>query len=102
MSTPDVNEALVGPLGMGRRRAELDAIAAALEISTSASNKKTLLKQIQTHLEQRPELASQPRFQGLFSYRPESKEKTAPAKNSADRAAEDIAEDAQNPKVPSG
>ena len=80
MSTPDVNEALVGPLSMGRRRAELDAIAAALEISTSASNKKTLLKQIQTHLEQRPELASEPRFQGLFSYRPESKEKTAPAK----------------------
>ena len=82
---------------MSRNRAELNAIADAMGlVSRDASNKQTLIKWIKTYMDEHPELATQPRFQGLFAYRantgPEGGKKSSGVKKtSADKTIEDIA-----------
>ncbi|KAI1782083.1 hypothetical protein LXA43DRAFT_1187918 [Ganoderma leucocontextum] len=95
---------LRGPINKSRKKAELEAIAGALEIR---SDKKTsvvnLAKATNSHLEKNPNLANEARFQGLFAYRSNNTIGGRKAsRTSGDKAAEDAAEAEKPAKAPTG
>ena len=80
-----------GPVKDLRKRV-LVSIATALALPTEGK-KDNLIERINSHLAQNAELADNPRFQGLFSYRPERKNPSKYTKTSLDKAAEDRVEE---------
>ncbi|KAH9932373.1 uncharacterized protein B0H18DRAFT_1102492 [Fomitopsis serialis] len=86
---------LKGPVDMSRRKAELMDIASGLGLST-VGNKKTLIQQITEYLGNHDDLCLDPKFQGLFAYRPDTKiasggrsQTKQGSKTSADKVTED-------------
>ena len=79
---------LTGPINNRRKKSDLEAIAHALEID-STGTMKVLIPRIVAHLDKHPELAENIKFQGLFSYRPDSIPAEKKTKRSSDKAAED-------------
>ncbi|KAH9921611.1 uncharacterized protein B0H18DRAFT_541674 [Fomitopsis serialis] len=86
---------LKGPVDMSRRKAELMDIASGLGLST-VGNKKTLIQQITEYLGNHDDLCLDPKFQGLFAYRPDTKiasggrsQTKQGSKTSADKVNED-------------
>ncbi|EDR11717.1 uncharacterized protein LACBIDRAFT_314252 [Laccaria bicolor S238N-H82] len=80
--------ALTGPINNCRKKSDLEAIALVLEID-STGTMKVLIPHIITHLDKHPELAENIKFQGLFSYRPDSTPAEKKMKRSSDKVAED-------------
>ena len=91
----------VGPVNTRKKKSELQDIAAALSLQDTGTVKELVLN-IQHHLTAYPELSDQPRFQGLFSYRPDSIPAKNEQKSSADKAAEDANEEAKLGKLATG
>jgi len=91
----------VGPVSNRKKKIELQDIALALSLQDTGTVKDLVLN-IQRHLSAHPELSDQPRFQGLFSYRPDSIAAKNEQKSSADKAAEDASEEAKLAKLPTG
>jgi hypothetical protein len=83
-----------GPVTKSRRKDDLKAIALALGLSDVGIIPE-LVERINSYLASNPELAADPRFQGLFSYRNaalETSRKKENPKTSADKEAEDLFE----------
>lgn len=86
-----------GPINKKRRRADLQAISAALGLPTDGKN-ETLADAIAAHIKQNEKvLSTDPRFQQLYKYGKGAASKTSSdvRKNSADKAAEDAVEQAK-------
>ncbi|KAI1781660.1 hypothetical protein LXA43DRAFT_1188231 [Ganoderma leucocontextum] len=91
MPTPDTqDQTLWGPINAQRKKADLDAIAQALNIlrPKSKDNRTVVARKINEHLKQNPGLAKEKRFQGLFSYRRDKEAERGAPKSSAEKEAE--------------
>lgn len=99
--TTAMSNAFTGPVNSRKKKSELQDIASALSLQDTGTV-KDLVSSIQQHLTAHPELSDQPRFQGLFSYRPDSIPAKNKLKSSAVKAAEDASEEAKIGKVPTG
>lgn len=77
-----------GPINSKSKKDDLIAVASALEINKAGTN-KDLIARINAHLRDHPELANDPRFQGLFSYRAQPTSSQKQLKKSSEKAAED-------------
>ena len=77
-----------GPINSKSKKEDLIAVASALEINVAGTNKE-LISRINTHLHGHPELANNPRFQGLFSYWAQPTSSKKQMKKSSDKTAED-------------
>lgn len=89
-------ESLTGPIDKTRLKNDLVLIAQALGLQPKG-NKDVLIGRITDHLKTHPDLVLDPRFQGLFTYRPDKAvisygrvETKAQGKTSADKAKEDM------------
>jgi len=91
----------VGPVNTRKKKSELQDIASALSLQDTGTVKELVLN-IQQHLNSHPGLSDQPRFQGLFSYRPDSIPAKNKQKSSAEKAAEDANEEVKHGKLPTG
>ena len=87
---------LMGPINNRRKKSDLEAIAHALEID-STGTMKVLIPHIVAHLDKHPELAENVKFEGLFSYRPDS----IPAEKKT-KSSDKVAEDELEAKVAAG
>jgi hypothetical protein len=96
-----MSNAFTGPVNSRKKKSELQDIASALSLQDTGTV-KDLVSSIQQHLTAHPELSDQPRFQGLFSYRPDSVPAKNKLKSSAIKAAEDASKEAKVGKVPTG
>jgi len=83
-----VMSALTGPINNRHKKSDLEDIAHALEID-STGTMKVLIPHIITHLDKHPQLAKNVKFQGLFSYCPDSIPTEKKTKKSSDKVAED-------------
>ena len=95
-----------GPINASRRKAELQAIAEALNIN-STGTVKDLVRRIKEHVkEHNDKLALDPRFQGLTTdagYRPSAEGTTKRVgKTSTDKATEDQHEEEKPVAPPTG
>ena len=90
-----------GPVNSRKKKSELQDIASAFCLQETGTV-KDLVSSIQHYLTAHPELSDQPRFQGLFSCRPDSIPAKNKLKSSATKAAEDASEGAGVGKVPTG
>ena len=99
--TPAMSHDFTGPINSRKKKSELQDIASALSLQDTGTV-KDLVSSIRQHLTAHPELSDQPRFQGLFSYRPDSVPAKNKLKSSAIKAAEDASEEAMVGKVPTG
>lgn len=93
-----MSNAFTGPVNSRKKKSEFQDIASALSLQDTGTV-KDLVSSIQQHLMAHPELSDQSRFQGLFSYRPDS---IPPKKQAQIKAAEDASEEAKIGKVPTG
>ena len=101
---------LTGPVSRGRRKNSLVIIADALGVSDlpSTANKDVHINKIKRFINKNSEkIANDPRFQQLVAYRPGSMgsgrdASKAGGKTSADKAAEDEAEDGKDADPPTG
>ncbi|KDR77844.1 hypothetical protein GALMADRAFT_138890 [Galerina marginata CBS 339.88] len=73
------------------KKATLVNLAQALSLDPNHSGKK-LVADINDHLKAHPELVSDPRFQGLYVYRPDPTGSIKATKKSSDKASEDAVE----------
>lgn len=90
MPSPDTNSAtLWGPINRKRNKTELDEIATALGIFRKKDRKDVMVKRINAHLSNHPELAKEKRFQGLFAYRRDMEVAGGATKGSEEKEAED-------------
>ena len=99
--TTAMSNAFTGPVNSCKKKSELQDIASALSLQDTGTV-KDLVSSIQQHLIAQPELSDQPRFQGLFSYRPDSIPAKNKLKSSAIKATEDASEEVKIRKVPTG
>ncbi|KAI1781747.1 hypothetical protein LXA43DRAFT_1105398 [Ganoderma leucocontextum] len=91
MPSPDTqDQTLWGPINAQRKKADLDAIAQALDIfrPKSKDNRTVLARKINQHLKKNPALAKEKRFQGLYSYRRDKEAERGAPKSSAEKEAE--------------
>jgi hypothetical protein len=95
------NKEFVGPISKARRKADLVDIANGLGIENTGTILE-LVPRIREYLQAHQELSVDPKFQKLFMYWPGaagSRESESKGKNSADKVAEDAAENVK-PSVP--
>lgn len=92
----DLPVLLKGPVNTSRRKDDLRSIAEALKISQDGTVKE-LVARLKAYLLNNSEaLSTQPQFQGLYSYRPDSKLSGRPPKDPAPKTSVDKAvEDAE-------
>ena len=103
MPSPDTNSAtLWGPINRKRNKTELDEIAKALGIFRKKDRKDVMVKRINAHLSNHPELAKEKRFQGLFAYRRDMEVAGGAPKGSEEKEAEDELEASKLQKQASG
>ena len=82
------SETFSGPVNTRMKKEKLLAIATALALDPRPSTVANIVSKIKKHLTQHPELAEDPKFQGLFVYRATNTLSKKQAKKSSDKTAD--------------